>query len=126
MNKPIHDCGFFPFDITYPRLLVAVVYVVGAVLSHYLVLPSFGVCCRGFPGFPCVLCPFVRFCSFLVLSKPAWFWQCGRQNCWMRVISGGLQLAMLRRISFVSCSFFCYSSPLGHKKASKWVLRRFA
>ena len=53
----------------------------------------------------------------LGLFKSAWSWRCGGQHCWGRVIPGGLRLAMLRRISFVSCSFFCYSWPLGYRKA---------
>ena len=57
-----------------------------------------------------------RIC-FLGLLKSAWSWRCGGQHCWGRVIPGGLRLAMLRRISFVSCSFFCYSWPLGHREA---------
>ena len=54
---------------------------------------------------------------FLGLLKSAGSWRCGRQHCWGRVIPGGLRLAMLWRISFISCSFFCYSWPLGHREA---------
>ena len=81
----------------------------------------------------CFLCLCVQLGGFLVYlpfcasffsdlfrwtSKVCLVTAVGRAILLGRVISGGLRLGMLRRIIFVSCSFFCFSWPLGHRKAS--------
>ena len=63
---------------------------------------------------------FFRFCSFLGLLKLAGSGGVGGHRCWGRLMPVGLlpgSLRMFGGISFVSCSFFCYSWPLGHREA---------
>ena len=50
-SKPIQDCGFFLFGTGYLRLLVVVVYLIGASWRHRSLLYSFafdGLAVRGF------------------------------------------------------------------------------
>ena len=111
--------SFFLFgtgDIPDSRLLVLSVPREPPLIVSFVV--SFVLCgSSGVSLFSLSFLPLPFRIYFLGLLKSAWSWQCGGQRCWGRVISGGLRLAMLRRISFVSCSFFCYSWPLGHREA---------
>ena len=103
----------------YPELLVVVVCIVCAGWGHRSLLYSFAFVSLAVGGFLIFLeshAPFLLI-SFLGLLKSAWSWQGGGQHCWARAISGGLRLAMVRRISLVSCFFICCSWPLGHREA---------
>ena len=80
--------------------------------------------------FPLFVRQFGGFLVFLAFSAPFFsvLFPWASQACLVLVLWGGalleegypgwaIWLAMLRRISFVSCSFFCYSWPLGHWEA---------
>ena len=99
-------------------LLLLVVLFVPVEPPLVVVFPRVcGSGCRVVSLFSLCFMPLSFWIYFLGPLKSAWSWLCGGQHCWGRVIPGGLWLAMLWRISFVSCSFFCCSWPLGHREA---------
>ena len=117
-NKPIRDCGFFLFGTGVSQTPCCCCLCWLCRLSRRSLLYSLafvGLAVGGFLVFLEFAAPFFRI-YFLGLLKSAWSWQCGGQHCRGRVIPGGLRLAMLWWISFVSCSLFCYSWLLGHRK----------
>ena len=118
-NKAIQDCGFFLFGTGVSQTPCCCCLCCLCRLGRRSLLYSLafvGLAVRGFLVFLEFSAPFFRI-YFHGLLKSAWSWRCGGQHCWGRVIPGGLRLATLRRISFVFCSFFCYSWALGHREA---------
>lgn len=128
-KKLIQDCSSFLFATRYSSLHVVCGGIIGAGRTRCelfaLFSVQFGLC----PCFPFVLSPlvWVLFClqASIVAAR---FWQHKgavllEESYLEQALPVGF--AMLRRISFVSCSFFLYSWALGHREASKRVQRRY-
>ena len=102
-----------------PDSVLLLCYVVGAGCSRRSLFPLFCVCSQVVSSFSLSFVPLSSRIYFLGLQRSAWSWQCGGATLLGRDVPGGLQLTMLERISIVYCTFFCYSRPLGHRKASQ-------